>query len=407
MASSIQKHSPSPGRILLPPGISTALSMVGDNALYTVLPTHTLEAGISMGSVGVILSINRIVRLVFNSIAGAGYDRSPRRRIFLFSIFIGALSTVLYAITTGFWSLLCGRILWGLAWSGIWVGGSTIVLDITNSENRGRWMGFLQIWFYLGGVLGAIISGVGTDWLGYSSMLWVAAALGGVGWVVSLLFLPETRLEEPVDKNIEDKSENSKQYLTNPIILIAAFLQGINRFANAGVLAATIALLVKDYIATAWMIIGVATLTGLLSGLRMILSMAASPLIGIISDRMGNRWKSIFVMLFFSGVSMFLIGKERSYFILIGIFLASIASGSLQTLTSAVVGDAVMPAQRGKAVSLLYTSGDLGSALGPVAAYAVLPWIGLSGVYMFCAVLFFACVPMTMLKDTLWKSLTY
>ncbi len=398
MTTSIQEPPPSQKRILFPPGISTALSMVGDSALYTVLPTHTLEAGISLGSVGIILSINRIVRLVFNSIAGVGYDRSPRRRLFLFSLFIGALSTVLYAIKAGFWPLLCGRILWGLAWSGIWVGGNTIILDITTCENRGRWMGFLQIWFYLGGVLGAVISGVGADWLGYNSMIWIAATLGGVGWLVSLILLPETRLQGSTEKQFDQEPEAGPNYLTNPVVLVAAFLQGINRFANAGVLAATIALLVKDYIATTWVFVGVATLTGLFSGFRLILSMAASPMIGIISDRAGNRWMSILVMLFFSAVSMFFIGKELPLFIIIGILLASIASGSLQTLTSAAVGDAVVPAHRGKAVSLLYTSGDLGSALGPVAAYAVLPWIGLSGVFMFCAILFIACIPITMLK---------
>jgi MFS family permease len=215
---------------------------------------------------------------------------------------------------------------------------------------------------------------------------------------VSLIFLPETRHAEPDDEHVDKKVDVNNHYLTNPIILVAAFLQGINRFANAGVLAATMALLVKDYIATTWVFVGVATLTGLLSGFRMILSMAASPLIGIISDRAGNRWKSILIMLFFSAVSMLLIGREHPYLILMGILLTSIASGSLQTLTSAVVGDAVIPAHRGKAVSLLYTSGDLGSALGPMAAYAVLPWIGLSGVFIFCAVLFCACIPMTMLK---------
>lgn len=394
MTFGTQKHSRSPGRILFPAGIGTTLSLIGDSALYNVLPTHTLEAGISLGSVGVILSVNRIVRLLLNSMAGTAYDRSRRRPLFLLALFIGALSTVLYAIKPGFWPLFCGRILWGLAWSGIWIGGSTIILDITNSENRGRWMGFYQIWFYLGGVLGAVISGVGADWLGYTSMLWLAAVLGGVGWLVSLFFLPETR-QKTLEIETQERKQDNSYYFSNPTVWTAALLQGMNRFAIAGVLAATMALLVKDYIMTAEMVIGVATLTGLISGLRMIVSMAASPLIGIISDRTGNRWISILVMLFLSALSMYLIGKERSILILIGFFLASITTGCLQTLAAAVVGDVVLPAQRGKAVSLLYTCGDLGSALGPAAAYAVMPCIGLSGAFMFCAAMFLAGIPIT------------
>lgn len=370
------------------------LSLVGDVGLYTVLPLHTQEAGISLGSVGIILSVNRIVRLLMNSVAGAAYDRSRRRPLFLGSLLVGALATVLYAIKPGFLPLFCGRILWGIAWSGIWVGGATIILDITNHENRGRWTGFYQTWFYMGGVLGAIISGVGTDWLGFTSMLWLAAILGAAGWFASFVFLPETRLSRADDETVE-RSNEKNNYLSNASIWVAAILQGMNRFAVAGVLAATMALLVKDYIMTTEMVVGVATLTGLISGLRMIVSMTASPLIGIISDRTGNRWKSIWVISLLSALSMYLIGMERASLILIGLFLASITSGCLQTLAIAVVGDVAMPAQRGKAIGLLHTCGDLGSALGPIAAYAVLPWIGLSGVFTVCGVLFIAVIPVT------------
>jgi len=38
----------------------------------------------------------------------------------------------------------------------------------------------------------------------------------------------------------------------------------------------------------------------------------------------------------------------------------------------------------------LHTAGDLGSAIGPPAAYALMTWIGLRGVYLLCAVLFAA-----------------
>ena len=71
-----------------------------------------------------------------------------------------------------------------------------------------------------------------------------------------------------------------------------------------------------------------------------------------------------------------------------GIAFGAIAGSSLQTLTTAVAGDAVDEAFRGRAIGLLHTSGDLGSALGPLSAYALLPWIGLTGVYIICAGLF-------------------
>jgi hypothetical protein len=37
---------------------------------------------------------------------------------------------------------------------------------------------------------------------------------------------------------------------------------------------------------------------------------------------------------------------------------------------------------------VLNISGDLGNAAGPVVAYALLGWVGLSGVYLICAGLY-------------------
>src|SRR5512136_1102055 len=108
-----------PGSVLFPLGLGTALSLMGDATLYTVLPTHTADAGITMAGVGIILGVNRAIRLLTNAPAGLAYDRWPRRRLFLPALFLGALSTAIYAATRGFWPLFVGRLLWGLAWSGI------------------------------------------------------------------------------------------------------------------------------------------------------------------------------------------------------------------------------------------------------------------------------------------------
>ena len=51
-------------KIFLPIGFGTAFSLWGDAALYAVLPTHTTEAGILLGAVGIILGVNRAIRLL-------------------------------------------------------------------------------------------------------------------------------------------------------------------------------------------------------------------------------------------------------------------------------------------------------------------------------------------------------
>jgi MFS family permease len=57
---------------------------------------------------------------------------------------------------------------------------------------------------------------------------------------------------------------------------------------------------------------------------------------------------------------------------------------------TALTGDLVEKRQRGRAIGLLHTAGDFGSAAGPLIAYALLLRVGLSGIYLLCAVLFVA-----------------
>jgi MFS family permease len=376
-----------PLRVLMPLGLGTALSLMGDATLYTVLPTHTAEAGITLAAVGIILSANRIVRLFLNGPMGLAYDRSLRRRLFIPALFIGAISTAIYAATSGFWPLLVGRLLWGLAWSGIWVGGATIILDVTTYQDRGRLTGLYQIWFFLGIALGSLLGGTLTDLLGYQTTMWVAASVGFIGGLIALIFLTETR---HISSN-----DPKKHILATPApwrsrrrFWVATSIQGINRFVTAGVLAATMALLVQNQLGITNLPLGIATATGILMAGRTLLGIIAAPLAGATSDKIGSRWRVTSTGLFIGMIGMFLVSRGNPYLILVGIVFGAIAGSSLQALTTAIVGDTAGDTYRGRAIGLLHTSGDLGSALGPLVAYALLPWIGLTGVYTLCAGLF-------------------
>jgi len=272
-----------PRKALFPLGLGTALSLMGDGTLYTVLPTHTAEAGIALTSVGIILSVNRAVRLFLNGPAGLAYDRWPRRRLFVPALFIGAFSTAVYAATRGFWPMLVGRLLWGLAWSGIWVGGATVILDVTTDRDRGRWTGLYQTWFFLGSALSTFAGGLFTDWLGYGATMWIGAAVTTAGGVVALILLPETRRARS-DLDDAPVEENSLRLSNNRGLWVVASLQGVNRFVTAGVLTATLALLVQDQLSSVGLTLGVATLTGVLMAGRTLLSMVAAPLAGTASD---------------------------------------------------------------------------------------------------------------------------
>ena len=67
--------------------------------------------------------------------------------------------------------------------------------------------------------------------------------------------------------------------------------------------------------------------------------------------------------------------------------MASVSSGSNQGLSTSLFGDLTPISRHGRRLGILFTVGDLGSALGPPLAYGLLPIIGLGSLYSICALL--------------------
>ena len=383
-------------RILLTIGLGTGLSLMGDAALYAVLPTNVTAAGVSLASVGILLSANRFIRLALNGPAGLLYDRWPRRRLFVPALFLGALSTALYALTRGFWPLLVGRLLWGTAWTGIWVGGNTIILDVTDDTNRGRWVGLYQTAFFLGSLSGSLFGGLFTDWLGYHAAMGIGAVLTGCGALTALLFLPETRNLRHATAiealEVDDPVPTAPKPVRRTELASAMALLGINRLVLAGILNATLGLFLLERLGDPVQIdglaVGVATLTGALLALRSLIAMTASPVAGRLSDHTGNRWQVVAWGLLPGILGFVLLALAPSFIALFGLPLVAIASGTGQSLSTTMVGDLGEAARHSRRLGWLFTIGDLTSAIGPLLAYQLIPFIGTRGVYLMSAGLF-------------------
>lgn len=367
-------------RVLVPVCIGTALSLLGDTALYAVLPTRFEDAGVVLASVGILLSANRWVRLLANNAAGWLADRRPRRSLFVPALFLGVLSTALYAVTTGFWLFLLARLMWGIAWSGIWITGNAIILDITEVHNRGRVVGLYHMSFFIGAGIGSPLGGILTDVVGYRPTMGILASLMLVGAVVAWLFLPETweRGREGAEGQRGRGDVVSVQTgVSNAGEMVSAVgLLGVNRLMVAGILLSTFGFfLAEQYGETltigSWSL-GVATVTGIGLGMSTVLSVVAAPVAGTVSDRWGNRWGTAALGLLLGVIGFTLLAMGRPALIFVGLPLISFASGSNQGLSTTIAGDLVGGERRGRFLGIFYTVGDLGSAIGPPIAYAVI-----------------------------------
>ena len=95
--------------------IITALALLGDALLYSILPLYAGSLGISTFMVGVLLSANRWVRLATNTWAARSFARWDFSGIMLAVVLLTALSTAVYAFPLGAALFFLARIIWGRA----------------------------------------------------------------------------------------------------------------------------------------------------------------------------------------------------------------------------------------------------------------------------------------------------
>ena len=386
-------------RLLLPLGTAVALSLAGDSTLYAVLANQTELLGISLASVGALLGVNRLIRIPGNPLAGVLHDRWGRRRLFLLGLLLGIVSTFGYSLVRGFWPLFAARLLWGTAWALINVGGYTMVLDRSTPADRGRMTGFYQVSHMLGLAISPILGGALTDVLGFRPAVRICAAISGIGLVVALAALPETRPPAGGSQSggISAVPRWSLPELVGVLrrvdrrILLAGYIYLVTFFVSNGVLMSTISL----YLGQRWgesislngVAIGVSSLAGVLLALRALLGIVAGPAAGILSDRLGDRWPVARGGILL-GVSGFLILSllPSIWAVPGGVVLVSLSAGSLIAVLAALVGDLAANDRPGITMGGLATAGDIGSATGPLLAYALATILDLRQIYLLCAV---------------------
>jgi MFS family permease len=367
--------------------------------MYAVLANQIDIVGISLGAVGVLLGANRMIRIPGNLMAGALNDRSRRRPLFLAGLFLGILSTLSYSLAYGFWPLLAGRVLWGIAWALINVGGYTMILDWSSPADRGRVTGFYQMAFMLGLAISPILGGTLTDMLGFRAAVRICAIVSSIGLAVAFAALPETRalVDEPHHRlwsgvqrrRLADMVGAWRQ--VDRRILLASYIYFVAFFVNGGVLMSTISLYLKQQWGTSISLggatIGVSSLAGVMLAMRAVLGMVAGPTAGILSDWLHNRWPVVRGAILVGAIGFLVLALLAGVgAVPTGVALVSFSAGALITALAALVGDLAVGERQGTTMGGLATAGDTGSAAGPLVAFALAVTLDLRWVYLLCAV---------------------
>ncbi len=375
------------GRLVAAVGACIGLSIMGDSLLYSVLPLAAPTLGIGLPMVGVLLSVNRMVRLLSNSLASRVFERLGARTPFIVSLAIGLLATLMYNAGLGVAVFLAARLLWGVAWSGLRQGGYQAVWT-GDIAQKGQLTGLLWGLVRLGSAISVLVGGLLFDRYGYGVA--VGMAMGSallalpVAWFVRWPAELTTSKLAPKQAADEPAQQALSLMWSLPVgrwLTIAGFFE----YLFSGVVVSTTALFISQRVGGAEgqvaIVLGVATLTGVLHGVRWMTDLSLGPLVGALSDRVGQANTALIVVI----VEATAISGALTLPPLAAIFcflLVLIGDGTLHIVMSAAAsGVAVSSARPHAVVAVFTTSSDAGSALGPLIAYSLAGAFGLTTIY--------------------------
>ncbi|MBI4182410.1 MAG: MFS transporter [Proteobacteria bacterium] len=335
-----------------------SLALLGDALLYVVLPVNAAAFGVDLLWVGILLSANRLVRiLAYGALAALG-EAIGIRRLAVLGALAGAVSTLMYGWVAGGPALLAGRLLWGLSFAALNL--ATLAYAVSERLRAGARVGLSRAVQQVGPALSLGLGG------------WLAALLGPRDvflWLglVSLSAVP-LALRLPEVARAPERGASLRPPRPRRLDLLF-FAIG---FAVDGVFSASITVILAATVSVeAAMISG-----GLVLALRRLAEMFAAPLAGHFGDRYGLG-RGLVVSSLALALGLGLVAGGSPY---AGAILVALAQGALAALGPAAAvagagGGALRP------LSALHTWRDMGSALGPLAAGALIGVVGPAALY--------------------------
>ncbi|GBB91029.1 hypothetical protein RclHR1_18110004 [Rhizophagus clarus] len=139
-------------------------------------------------SVGLFILFTGLIPLVVGSYA----DVYGRRRVYIFVMFIFTLSSILCAMAENIWVLIAMRTLQSFGSSGVQCICGGIANDIFIPTERGDAYSVFFLGIHLGEIIGSVIGGLLTEYLGWHSIFWFLSIYGSILLFLIICYIPET-----------------------------------------------------------------------------------------------------------------------------------------------------------------------------------------------------------------------
>lgn len=343
-------------------GACLSIAWLGDGVIYIVLPLYAATFGLDALLVGVLLSCNRVVRIL-----GYGWVAPLARRLganmlTAAACFVAALTTLGYGLAASFLALFVARCIWGGAWG---------ILNLTmtayaygDGRGAGKRIGVARAASIAGPMLALVAVGPLCVSVGPQQMFVIYGLL-------SFIAVPIAFLLPPMRAQPKDDAPPEKRWAPTPLNIMFFGLA----FAADGVLGTTISVLLSGFMSTEQAIIG----AGLIMAFRHVVGIALAFVSGPVTDRIGaHRLLIPCTLIVIAGLATVAAG-----YIYIGALIVICSRGILSTVGPVLAAE--KSTDRIAALASYSTWNDVGLAGGAFLGTVGVAWLGSAPTYSLMA----------------------
>lgn len=336
------------------------LAWMGDSLIYVVLPLNAVAFGIELPLVGLVLSLNRIVRILGYGWIGALSRRFGGRLLMALAAFGAALSTIAYGLAQGVAVLIAARFVWGLAYGVLNV--LSTVYALGRSGNSGWLVGLSRAISTLGPAVALSAGAAAATVIGPQ---WAFIFLGLLGLLAVPLALA---LPDLGDVAAEETPIPNKRWVPSSLnLLFFAIMLAVD-----GIFPMTLALLLSQWFST-----GSAMLTaGLMLACLRVATVVGSLIGGKFVDRVGAQPALILSVM---GIifALFCVAAGHLY---IAAAIITLARSTVGTTGAVLVGGQT-GGTKVERMAALSTWADCGLAAGPLIGGSLFTTLGVPMLY--------------------------
>lgn len=328
-----------------------------------MLPVQASSLGMSRPTVGVILSLNRWVRLGTNPLAARMFERFPAGALVLVAIVLTAVSTAMYALPTALAVFFAGRLLWGFSYSLLRLGSFLSALEDA-AEHAGQRIGNTRAVWGLGYFGGAVFAPFAVEAWGWTTAILAASALSLALGLGPALIASDWRRRIRIDDGHVPASVWEPRFVA---LFAAATIQ---LALYAGILIAAGGFRVDELFHEGAPVLGVlvpATFIAAAFALtQRIAQVAWTPVAGRWSDRSATAAFAISTLLSLGSVALLALPLDPWLFVLFG------GSAFVNGLTATIAVELAVARRsrevdRPRVLAALHTWQDAGAAAGALA----------------------------------------